>query len=164
VYRIIQWTTGVVGRSALSYGLDRPDLTLVGAKCHSPSKAGQDLGEIVGRQPIGIETTQDEESLLGLEADCVIFTPNDTAQRDPTIPGTPSHENFQTALRILRSGKNVVSPLCPPAHFRHFDDPALFRRQVDEACQEGQSSIHFTGSGILYRRAGRVAGERSGRC
>ncbi|WP_329410471.1 hypothetical protein OG563_47535 [Nocardia vinacea] len=144
-HRIIQWTTGWVGRSALRYILDRPEFEVVGAKCHSPSKEGHDVAELVRRLPIGVLATRDESALLDLDADCVVFTPNDSTQRDPTIPGTLSHENFQTALRILRSGKNVVSSLCPPTHFRHLADPDLFIREIEGACRAGSSSIHFTG-------------------
>ncbi|WP_067898205.1 NAD(P)H-dependent amine dehydrogenase family protein [Nocardia vaccinii] len=144
-YRVVQWTTGFVGRSALRYLLDRPGFQVVGAKCHSPRKEGRDVADLVRRPPIGVRATCDESALLALDADCVVFTPHDSGQRDPTVPGTLSHEHFQTALRILRSGKNVVSSLCPPTHFRHLADPELFMGEIEAACRTGESSIHFTG-------------------
>jgi hypothetical protein len=126
--------------------LDRPNLQIIGVKCHSPAKAGRDVGDLVRRPPIGVTATIDEASLLALDADCVVFTPHDSLQRDPTIAGTLSHEHFKTALRILASGKNVVSSLCPPTHFRHLSDPDLFVREVETACSAGNSSLHFTGT------------------
>ncbi len=64
---------------------------------------------------------------------------------DPTKKGTLSEEHFHTALRILESGKNVVSSLAPPTHFKHFRDPDYFINSIEHACQIGGSSIHFTG-------------------
>lgn len=144
-YRIIQWTTGLVGRSALRYTLDRPYFEVVGVKCYSPDKVGKDAGELVRRAPIGVAATTDDAALLRLSADCVIFTPRDSGQRDPSIPGSGSHQHFQTALALLRSGKNVVSSLCPPTHYRHLADPDRFFGEISEACGAGGTSIHFTG-------------------
>ncbi|MCK5751966.1 MAG: dihydrodipicolinate reductase, partial [Mycobacterium sp.] len=53
----------------------RPDLALVGARVYSPDKHGADLGTLVGRDPIGVRATTDVDEILGLEADCVLYTP-----------------------------------------------------------------------------------------
>ena len=52
-YRVIQWATGGVGRAAIEGVLGHPDLELVGCWVHSPAKAGQDVGSLVGRDPVG---------------------------------------------------------------------------------------------------------------
>ena len=53
-YRVVQWTTGAVGREALRGVLDHPDLELVGVKAYSDAKAGVDAGALVGRAPVGV--------------------------------------------------------------------------------------------------------------
>ncbi len=52
-YRVIQWSTGNVGRHALRCIARHPDLELVGLWVHSPDKAGKDAGEIAGIAPDG---------------------------------------------------------------------------------------------------------------
>ena len=94
-YRVIQWATGGVGRAAIEGILDHPDLELVGAWVHGESKDGADLGELVGRAPIGVHATRDVDALLALDADCVVYAP---IFADPAV-----------VQRILESGKNVVT-------------------------------------------------------
>ena len=47
-YKVIQWTTGFVGREAVKGILVHPELELVGAYAWSPEKDGQDVGELCG--------------------------------------------------------------------------------------------------------------------
>jgi len=63
-HRVIQWATGGVGRAAIEGILDHPELDLVGCWVHSKEKAGRDVGEILGRAPIGVRATRDVEALL----------------------------------------------------------------------------------------------------
>jgi hypothetical protein len=73
--RVVQWTTGNVGvRSALAV-LEHPDLELVGCYAWSTDKAGRDIGELIGTDPLGIEATNDIAALLDLRPDCVVYNP-----------------------------------------------------------------------------------------
>src|SRR3954453_8111923 len=96
-YRMIQWATGGVGKAAIEGVLDHPDLELVGCWVHSDDKHGRDVGELIGRDPIGVVATSDVDEALAIDADCVIYAPlfADAAIVD----------------RILRSGKSVVTPV-----------------------------------------------------
>ncbi len=96
-YRVIQWSTGGVGRAAIEGVINHPDLELAGCWVHSPDKSGVDVGVILGREPVGVVATSDIDSLLALDADCVIYSP---LFADPL-----------TVDRLLESGKNVVTPL-----------------------------------------------------
>src|SRR5215469_15908780 len=87
-YRVIQWATGNVGRAAAEGIVAHPDLELVGAWVHSPDKAGRDAAQLADIAP------GDEERLLALDADCVLYS--------PLLPDTAQ------VIRILESGKNVV--------------------------------------------------------
>jgi 4-hydroxy-tetrahydrodipicolinate reductase len=135
-YRVIQWSTGNVGKYALRAIIGHPELELAGLWVHSTSKAGRDAGELCGSDPVGVTATNDAEALLSLDADCVCYTA--TADRRP-------FEAVKDIARILASGKNVVSSsvvgLVHPTSL-HAD----ITNQLEDACRQGRSS--FLTSGI----------------
>ena len=69
--KVAIWTLGVVGKSAAPAIHAHPDMKLVGCYTRSPDKRGQDVGELCGTAPMGIQTTGDKEALLALKPDCV---------------------------------------------------------------------------------------------
>ena len=93
--KVIQWTSGHVGREAIKGILRHPQLELVGCYAWSKNKVGKDVGTLCGIAPVGISATDDIELLLAMEADCVCYM--------PTFPDIDEVE------RILLAGKNVVS-------------------------------------------------------
>ncbi len=95
--RVVQWATGSVGVAAIKGVLEHPDLELVGCWVHSKTKSGKDVGEIIGADPVGVTATDSVEQILALDADAVIYA--------PLLP-----DPDQVAA-LLRSGKNVVTPL-----------------------------------------------------
>src|SRR3954447_17531459 len=95
--RVVQWATGGVGIAAIKGVLVHPDLELVGCWVHSEAKSGKDVGEIVGCDPLGVTATNDVDEILGLDADAVIYS--------PLMP------NPDEVAALLRSGKNVVTPV-----------------------------------------------------
>ncbi|MCV7283020.1 dihydrodipicolinate reductase [Mycolicibacterium flavescens] len=97
VLRVVQWATGGVGVAAIKGVLDHPDLELAGCWVHSPDKAGRDVGELIGTEPLGVIATNSVEEILALDADAVIYS--------PLLP-----DPDQVAA-LLRSGKNVVTPV-----------------------------------------------------
>ncbi len=56
--RVVQWATGGVGVAAIKGVLEHPDLELVGCWVHSPDKAGKDVGELIGTEPLGVTATE----------------------------------------------------------------------------------------------------------
>jgi 2,4-diaminopentanoate dehydrogenase len=125
MYRVIQWATGGVGRAAIEGVLTHPELELVGCWVHSAAKDGRDVGELIGRGPIGVVATTDIERLLGLDADCVVYSP---VLADPKV-----------VARILRSGKNVVSPV------GWWYPQADQVTDLERACAEAGVTLHGTG-------------------
>src|ERR1700745_3080786 len=74
-YRVIQWSTGNVGRYALRGIIGHPELELVGLWVSSDAKAGRDAAELCGLdEPTGVHATNDTEALLAMEADAVCYT------------------------------------------------------------------------------------------
>jgi len=123
--RVIQWATGGVGRAAIEGILLHPELELVGCYVHSEAKHGVDVGEIIGRDPIGVLATTSVDEILALDADCVVYAPLVAVTDD--------------VLALLRSGKNVVTPV------GWIYPGAKQRARLEEACAEGGTSIHGTG-------------------
>ncbi|HEY7071565.1 MAG TPA: hypothetical protein VH479_15665 [Acidimicrobiales bacterium] len=123
--RVIQWATGSVGSAAIAAVLDRPDLDLVGCWVHSPDKDGVDAGTLAGLPPVGVAATSDVDTLLALDADCVLYS--------------PLFADAAVVERILASGKNVVTPL------GWFYPPAGQRDRLDPVCRAASVTLHGTG-------------------
>jgi len=85
MYRVIQWTTGNVGRRAVRAIVEHPELELVGLYAHGKDKVGRDAGELCGLPHLGVRATRDVDELLALRADCVnyngLFPDVDTLER-----------------------------------------------------------------------------------
>jgi hypothetical protein len=124
-YRVIQWATGGVGRAAIEGILGHPDLELVGCWVHSDAKSGKDVGELVGRAPIGVTASSDIDTVLALDADCVVYA--------------PLLADADVVARILRSGKSVSTPVgwVYPDRSKTTD--------LEAACAAGNATLHGTG-------------------
>jgi hypothetical protein len=127
-YRVVQWTTGNVGRQAVQAVVNHPDLELVGCYAWSPSKAGKDVGELCGIDPVGIAATNDVGALLGLRPDVVVYS--------------PMWVDVDEMVRILESGVNIVST----AAFITGHSLGEGRQRILDACERGSTTVF--GSGI----------------
>jgi len=126
--RVIQWATGGVGKAAIEGVLNHPQLDLVGCWVHSSSKSGRDVGDILGAEPMGVTATSSVDDILALDADCVMYSPL-VADDDEVCA-------------ILRSGKNVVTPI----GWVYPDRTHPKVKAIDEAAIAGGVTLH--GSGI----------------
>jgi hypothetical protein len=134
-YRVIQWTTGNVGRYSLRQILDHPELELAGVYVTSAAKAGKDAGELCDRPPTGVRASNDAEALLAMDADCVVYTA--TADRRP-------FDAVKDVARILASGKNVVSSsIVGLVHPRALGDRVT--EQLEDGCRKGETSFFTSG-------------------
>ena len=125
--RIVQWTTGNVGRQSATAIARNPGLELVGCYAWSPEKVGRDVGELCGVDPLGVTATDDVEALLGLRPDCVVYN--------------PMWPSIDELVRILEAGVNVVST----AAFINGRRLGPDRKRLVEACERGGSSLFGTG-------------------
>src|SRR4051794_10081254 len=73
--RVVQWTTGNVGRRSVVAILANAELELVGCYAWSPDKVGRDVGELCATAPTGVLATNDVDALLALAPDCVVYNP-----------------------------------------------------------------------------------------
>jgi 4-hydroxy-tetrahydrodipicolinate reductase len=141
-YRVVQWTTGNVGKESLKAIVANPTLELVGCFAWSPAKVGVDVGELAGIGPVGLTATDDVEALLALHPECVVYNPM-----------WPSVDEL---VRILEAGVNVVTT----AAFITGANLAAERERLVTACSSGGSSLFGTGvsPGFAELVAGTIAG------
>jgi len=128
--RVVQWATGNIGTRSLRAVIEHPDLELVGVHVHADDKVGKDAGELCGVGPSGVLATGSVDDVLALGADCVLYMPQGCDVDD--------------VCRILASGTNIVTTrgeFVRPSSM----DPEV-RQRVEDACAEGGTSIHATGS------------------
>jgi hypothetical protein len=131
--RVAQWTSGIVGISAIRAILDDPRLELVGLYSHSPDKRGQDAGTLAGRDPVGVSATDDGDVILALRPDCVVYMPHwpDIAELE----------------RILSRGINVVTT-ARLVNGEYYPDNAGAR--LAAAAEAGQSTLVGTGMNPMH--------------
>lgn len=113
--------------------LKRPEFEVVGCLGYSPEKAGVDVGVLVGLDPVGLAVTIDQDEILALDADVVVYTGRfmlDTERQDGEI------------ARILRSGKNVVAAT---AYHFPWQRGEVHVRPLEEACVAGGTTLLGTG-------------------
>jgi len=136
-YRVVQWSTGNVGRNTLA-GIDaRPDLDLVGVWVSNPDKVGKDAGELAGLgRELGVRASGDMDEVLALQPDCVVYT----AMADVRI-----FEALDDLVKILRSGANVVSSSPVFLQFPNGVVPPEMAEPVRQAARMAEKSIFVNG-------------------
>jgi len=125
--RVVQWTTGNVGKQSVIAIAAHPELELVGCYAWSPDKVGRDVGELCGLQPLDVRATNDVDALLALGPHCVVYN--------------PMWPSIDELVRILAAGVNVVST----AAFINGRRLGPDRQRLVEACERGDSSLFGTG-------------------
>ncbi|OBI86013.1 dihydrodipicolinate reductase [Mycobacterium asiaticum] len=134
--RVIQFSTGNVGRHSLRAIIGRPDIELVGVHASGPAKVGKDAAELCGlTEPTGITATDDLDALVALDADCVVYT---------ALGETRPMEVIDQITRFLAAGTNVVgTSLVWLANPRHADE--WLREPLQRACEAGNTSLYVNG-------------------
>jgi 2,4-diaminopentanoate dehydrogenase len=126
--KVIQWTTGKVGKLALRAILDDPRLQLVGLYAYSDDKAGVDAGKLCARPPCGVQATRDIDVLLARGADTGIYT--------------PFMADLPHVIRLLETGLDVIST---NLSLNVGGIQGKVKEQLDAACARGGSSLYITG-------------------
>ncbi len=126
--RVVQWTTGNVGRRSLRAIAANPELELVGCYAWSPDKVGRDAGELAGIGKLGVAATDDADALLALAPDCVSYN--------------PMWPDVGELVRILEAGVDVCSTAAFVTGHGLGDDA---RRRLEAACQRGHSTLFGSG-------------------
>ncbi|MEQ8483796.1 MAG: hypothetical protein RIB46_05500 [Pseudomonadales bacterium] len=135
--RVFQWASGTVGRAAAREVARRSGLSLVGLYVHSPAKAGQDAGTVLGMAPLGFAATADRQAVIDSDADVVVHAPLPSQ-----VYGDREEQDLDDICALLAAGKHVITVvgyLYPPAH------PPAVQARLADACAAGRSTFHSTG-------------------
>lgn len=128
--RVLQWTTGNIGRRSAHAILSRPDLELVGVYAHGADKIGVDAAELCGwPEPTGILATNDIDALLALDADACCYN--------------PLWPNVDELVRLLESGVNVCTSAAWITGGKQTPED---RARIAKACASGRSTIFGSGA------------------
>jgi 2,4-diaminopentanoate dehydrogenase len=128
--KVIQWTTGNIGRRSLHAIIGRDDMELVGVYAHGADKMGKDAAELAGSsEPTGITATNDIAALLALGADACCYN--------------PLWPDIDELVGLLAAGVNVCSSA---AWITGGKQTAADRARILTACEEGKSTIFGSGA------------------
>lgn len=134
--RVIQFSTGNVGRHSLRALIGRPDLELVGVHASGPDKVGCDAAQLCGlAEPTGVIATDDVDALVALGADCVVYT---------ALAETRPMEAIAQLTTFLEAGINVVATSLVWLVAPHYADDWL-REPLERACHAGDASLYVNG-------------------
>ena len=125
--RVIQWGTGAIGKYCINTALRRPDLELVGTKVFTESKNGKDVGEIIGKEPLGVKAMIDKKEVLAIDADVVLYA--------------PLFVDLDDMCDILASGKDLITP----SGFFFLVQGTERRKRIDDACAKGSATLFASG-------------------
>ena len=75
IFKVVQWSSGNVGKASIRGIVQREDLELVGLIVHDSEKVGKDAGVIAGIEETGILATDQIDDILSKDIDCVHYTP-----------------------------------------------------------------------------------------
>src|SRR3954451_5253260 len=144
--RVIQWTTGNIGRRSLHAIIGRPDMELVGVYAHGADKVGKDAAELSGwPTPTGIVATNDIPELLALGADACCYN--------------PLWPSIDELCALLEAGVNVCTSAAWITGGKQTPED---RARIEKACEQGQTSIF--GSGAHPGMTNLIAMALSGSC
>jgi 4-hydroxy-tetrahydrodipicolinate reductase len=128
--RVIQWTTGNIGRRSLHAILGRPDLELVGVYAHGADKVGRDAAELCGwAEPTGVRATDDVDALLALRPDACCYNPL-WPDVDHLVALLEHGVNVCTSAAWITGGKQAPEDLA----------------RIRAACESGGASIFGSGA------------------
>ncbi|HEX5142390.1 MAG TPA: dihydrodipicolinate reductase [Mycobacterium sp.] len=128
--KVIQWTTGNIGRRSLHAIIGRNDMELVGVYAHGADKVGRDAAELAGwSEPTAVLATNDIDALLATGADACCYN--------------PLWPNVDELVRLLESGINVCSSA---AWITGGKQTPADRERILTACETGNSTIFGNGA------------------
>ncbi|WP_420455468.1 dihydrodipicolinate reductase [Rubrivirga sp.] len=130
--RLVQFGLGPIGQACARLALDHGH-TLVGALDLDPDRVGRDLGEVLGRDALGVEVADDVTALAEWAPDVVLHT---------TASFLDQIENQLTAC--VAAGAHVVSS--SEELFWPFDRDPGFSDRIDAAARE--AGVVVVGTGV----------------
>lgn len=131
--KIVHLGLGPLGQKVVQFALERSFLKIVGAVDPAADKIGRDLGEICGREKLGIIVSPDlTTALKGVKpAVALVATVSSLKKIEPQI------------VDLAKAGLNIVST-CEELSFPWRTQPQIAKR-IDEVCRENDVACVGTG-------------------
>jgi 4-hydroxy-tetrahydrodipicolinate reductase len=131
--RVIQYGIGPIGARIVRLMLEKPTLQVVGAVDVDPTKAGKDLGEVVGAgRSLGVVVKDDPHSSLRTGVDVVVHSTS-----------TSLEQVESQLIQCLEAGAHVVST-CEELAYPFLKHPELSRR-LDSCARKHNVALVGTG-------------------
>lgn len=128
--RVIQWTTGNIGRRSLHAIIGRDDMELVGVYAHGSDKVGVDAAELAGwSETTGIKATNSLGELLALRPDACCYN--------------PIWPSIDELVALLEAGVNVCSSAAWITGGKQTQEDLA---RIQKACEKGNSTIFGSGA------------------
>lgn len=125
---------GPLGQKIVRFAVERGCFNIVGAVDSDPDKAGRDLGELCGINPLGITVCSNlNDAIKSKQADVALVT---------TVSSVVSLES--QIVELAEARLNIVST-CEELFFPLKTQPELSKR-IDEICR--QNSVACLGTGV----------------
>jgi 4-hydroxy-tetrahydrodipicolinate reductase len=135
--KVVQWSTGNVGRHSIAGIVARPELELTGVWVSSDAKKGQDAGRLAGLdRDLGVLATTDADALIATQPDCIVYT----AMADNRLP-----EAIADLTRFLAAGINVVSSSPVFLQYPYGVVPPALLEPIEAAARAGGASLYVNG-------------------
>jgi hypothetical protein len=135
--KVVQWSTGNVGRHAIAGIAARPELELAGVWVSSPDKHGQDAGKLARLdRDLGVAATTDGDALIASRPDCIVYT----AMADNRLPAA-----LADLTRFLAAGINVVSSSPVFLQYPYGVVPPELLDPIEQAARAGGASLFVNG-------------------
>ena len=129
--RIIQFGLGTIGSEIAKLILER-GMEITGAVDTDPEKAGKDLGEVLGRERLGVRVSHCLDDVLSSDADIVVNSTISSLEKlEPDI------------VRVLEAKKNFIST-CEELAYPLVHHPAIANR-IDKLAKENGVTVLGTG-------------------
>ncbi len=131
---IIHVGIGPLGQKTVRYAVERGCFDIVGAVDIDPGKAGRDLGELCGIDPLGIAVSNSlDAAIAGTEASVALLT---------TVSSIVALES--QVAELAKAGLNIVST-CEELFFPWKTNPDVAGR-IDQICRD--NGVTCVGTGV----------------
>ena len=133
--KVVSYGIGVIGRRLANHLLTKEGVEIVGAVDINPAIVGRDLGEVLGRDKLGVVISNDADRVLSeTKPDVVVHT-------------TMSYlrQTYDQFVQILRHGVNCVSTCEELSYPYATEEGAAYAEKLDKLAREKGATLLGTG-------------------
>jgi 4-hydroxy-tetrahydrodipicolinate reductase len=133
--KIVSYGVGVIGRRLASHLLSKKGVEIVGAIDINPAIVGKDLGEVLGREKIGVTISSDADQVISSE------------KPDVVCHTTMSYlkQTYDQFAQILRHGVNCISTCEELSYPYATEEGTEYASRLDELAKKEGCTLLGTG-------------------